>query len=72
VWYLHVKRAPMSSKRKRHTMDRQEKIAAILDDIDRQAAAGWSSNWADTEETRTALIVTFADGTKRRYTIPTA
>lgn len=53
-------------------MTRDEKIDEILARIDREAADGWSSNWADTEETRTALIVTMADGSKRRFTIPTA
>lgn len=53
-------------------MTRDKKIDAILADIDEQAAMGYCSNWADTEETRTALIVTFADGTKRRYNLPPA
>ena len=51
-------------------MTRDERIDQILAKIDADAAAGWSSNWADTEETRTALIVTFADGTTRRYNLP--
>jgi hypothetical protein len=55
---------------KGNTMTREEKIDSILEDIDRQAAQGWSSNWAEVDETRTALIVTFADGTKRRYSLP--
>lgn len=53
-------------------MNRADKIEKILNDIDADAAAGWCSNWADVEETRTALIVTFADGTTKRYSIPTA
>jgi hypothetical protein len=51
-------------------MNRAEKIDSILEDLDRQAAAGWSSNWAECDETPTALIVKMADGTVRRFTIP--
>jgi hypothetical protein len=57
---------------KGNTMTRQAKIDAILARLDDEAAQGWSSNWSDYEETRTALIVTLADGTKRRFTIPAA
>jgi len=53
-------------------MNREARIDQILARIDADAAAGWGSNWAELDETRTALIVTFADGTKRRYSIPVA
>jgi len=51
-------------------MTRDVRIDEILAKIDADAAAGWCSNWADYEETRTALIVTFADATTRRYPLP--
>lgn len=54
------------------TTAREAKIEEILAAIDADAAAGWMSNWADVEETRTALIVTLADGTTLRYSIPIA
>jgi hypothetical protein len=49
---------------------REARIHAILTRIDAEAEAGYCSNWAETDETRTALIVTLADGTVRRYQIP--
>lgn len=49
---------------------RNTRIDAILAKIDHEAEQGWCSHWADTEETNTALVVTFADGTTRRYSIP--
>jgi hypothetical protein len=51
---------------------RNAKIDSILASIDREADAGHCSNWASIDETRTSLIVTLADGTTRRYTIPVA
>ena len=54
------------------TTTRQTKIDQILAAIDSDAAAGWCSNWAEVEETRTGLIVTLADGTVRRYRLPAA
>lgn len=51
---------------------RQQHIDDILARIDHQAEQGYCSNWADTEETPTALIVTFADQSTRRYQIPRA
>jgi len=50
--------------------NREAAIADILASIDADALAGWCSNWAATEETPTALIVTFADGKKQRYPLP--
>ena len=51
-------------------MTREAKIDQILANIDREAEEGWCSNWAEVEETPTRLIVTLADNTVRRYTIP--
>jgi hypothetical protein len=51
-------------------MNRAEKIDSILEDLDSQAAQGWSSNWAEYDETPTALIVTMADGSRRRFNLP--
>jgi hypothetical protein len=51
---------------------RQERIDTILARIDADAANGSSSNWAEVEELRTTLIVTLADGGKRRFPIPAA
>jgi hypothetical protein len=51
---------------------RQRRIDEILAAIDAEADAGWSSNWAEIDERRTALVVTLADGSKRRYALPPA
>jgi hypothetical protein len=51
---------------------RETRIEEILARLDEDAANGYSSNWAEIEELRTTLIVTMADGGKRRFTIPAA
>jgi transcriptional regulatory protein LevR len=51
-------------------MNREAKIDQILAKIDADAEAGWCSNWAETNEGRTVLTVTFADGTSKSYRIP--